>query len=189
MLWLPHHADPWYDWYFHSAHPCLIMITADTNSCTLGFRERQFMRAVVQDDFTENMFAIYQHQVMFIASDPADRFYTLFDYTCNPVEISVESVVDSPISYGLEGGGRDSEWMDILGRSEHSHGRMHLHVVEVPEGSVTRVWVIPLRTNSPQIHDAFHQLGRSTSAGYEEEEIGDEVGKILENAVDLVETY
>ncbi|KAJ7754331.1 hypothetical protein DFH07DRAFT_773730 [Mycena maculata] len=149
------------------------LILADTSSCTLGFRERQFMRAVVQDDFTENMRPIYQHQVMSIANDPAHRFYTLFDYTCNPVKIYVESVADSPTASG-----RDSEWMDILGRADHSHGRMHLHVVEVPEGSV-----------SPQIHDAFHQLGRSTSAGYEEDEIGAEVGKILENAVDLVETY
>ncbi|KAJ7438211.1 hypothetical protein B0H11DRAFT_2293981 [Mycena galericulata] len=165
------------------------LILADTNSCTLGFRERQFMRAVVHDDFTENMLAIYQHQVLFIASDPADRFYTLFNYTCNVVELSVESVVDSSISHDLECGDRDSEWMDMIGRSEHSHGRMHLHVVQVPEGSVTRIWVIPMRTNSPQIHDAFRQLGCSTSAGCEEEEITDEVCKILENAVDLVETY
>jgi hypothetical protein len=165
------------------------MITAETNSCTLGFRERQFMRAVVRDDYTENMLAIYQHQVKFIASNPADRFYTLFDYTCNPVEISVESVVDSPISHALQGGGPDSEWMKILARAEHSHGRMHLHVVEVPEGSLTHVWVIPLRTNSPQIHEALCQLGNSVSADYDEEEIVEEVGKILENAVDLVETY
>ncbi|KAJ7869397.1 hypothetical protein B0H13DRAFT_2350989 [Mycena leptocephala] len=165
------------------------LILAETNSCTLGFRERQFMRAVVWDDYTENMLAIYQHQVKFIASNPADRFYTLFDYTCNPVEISVESVVDSPISHTLQGGGPDSEWMKILARVEHSHGRMHLHVVEVPEGSLTHVWVIPLRTNSPQIHEALCRLGNSVSADYDEEEIVEEVGKILENAVDLVETY
>ncbi|KAJ7754337.1 hypothetical protein DFH07DRAFT_773737 [Mycena maculata] len=156
------------------------LILADTNACTLGFRERQFTRAVVQDGFTENMRAIYQHQVMFIASDPADRFYTLFDYTCDPIDISVESVADSPA-----GGGRDSEWADILGRAEHSHGRVHVHVVEVPEGSATRVWVLPLRTNSPQIHDALRPLGRSTSAGCEEDELGDQsllVGKRDEDA-------
>ncbi|KAJ7830517.1 hypothetical protein B0H14DRAFT_2807390, partial [Mycena olivaceomarginata] len=123
------------------------LILAETNTCTLGFRERQFMRAVVRDDFTKNMLAIYQHQVKFIASNPADRFYTLFDYTCNPVEIFVKSVVDSPISHALQGGGPDSD-----------HGRMHLHVVEVPEGSLTHV--------CPQIHEAICQLGHSASADY-----------------------
>ncbi|KAJ7021169.1 hypothetical protein C8F04DRAFT_1141765 [Mycena alexandri] len=166
------------------------LILAETNSCTLGFRERQFMRAVVRDDFTENTLAIYQHQVKFIANIPANRFYTLFDYTCNPVQISVESVVDSPISHTLQGGGPNSEWMNILARAEASHGRMHLHVAKVPEGSLTHVWVIPLRTNSPQIHEALFQLGNSVSADYDEEEIVEEVGKNLENAVGLVvETY
>ncbi|KAJ7752561.1 hypothetical protein B0H16DRAFT_1723498 [Mycena metata] len=166
------------------------LILAETNSCALGFRERQFMRAVVRDDFTENMLPIYRHQVKFIASNPGVRFYMLFDYTCDPVEIFVESVMHSPIPHALQGGGSDSEWTNILARAEHSRGRMHLHVVKVPEGSLTRVWVIPLWTNSPQIHEALFQLGNSASADYDEEEIEEEVGRILENAVDLVvETY
>jgi NADPH:quinone reductase-like Zn-dependent oxidoreductase len=46
-----------------------------------------------------------------------------------------------------------------------------------------------LPTNSPQVHEALCQLGHSASADYDEEEIVEEVGKILENAVDLVENY
>ncbi|KAJ7015945.1 hypothetical protein C8F04DRAFT_1204164, partial [Mycena alexandri] len=173
-----------------STRSCDNLETVREDSREVLFPTRQFMRAVVRDDFTENMLTIYQHQVKFIANNPANRFYTLFDYTCNPVQISVESVVDLPISHTLQGGGPDSEWMHILARAEASHGRMHLHVAKVPEGSLTHVWVIPLRTNSPQIHEALFQLGNSVSADYDEEEIVEEVGKILENAVGLVvETY
>jgi len=170
----------------HCGSPALLSL-GETSSCRLGFRERNFLRAVVQEDYADGIHSICETQVIFMANHPADRFFTLFDYTHNLVRISVDSVVNSLTSDDLKKAG--SEWTDILSRANRSVGRVQLHVIRVSEGSDTRVLVIPLRTNSPQIHDALRRLARSIPAGSKEEDISDEVERILEHVVDLVEIH
>jgi hypothetical protein len=161
--------------------------TGETSSCPLGFRERNFLRAVVQTDYADEIHSICEAQVIFMANHPADRFFTFFDYTDHPVQISVQSVMNSHTSDELKNVG--SEWAEILSRAGRSVGRVQLHVIRVPEGSDTRLLVIPLRTNSSQVHDALRQLARSIPTGFKEEDISGEVERILEHAVDLVEIH
>ncbi|KAJ6565504.1 hypothetical protein DFH09DRAFT_1157525 [Mycena vulgaris] len=169
----------------HCGSPALLPL-GETNSCPLGCRERNFLRAVVQADYADGIHSICAAQVIFMAKHPADRFFTFFDYTDNLVQISVQSVVNSHTSDDLKKVG--SEWAEILSRAGRSVGRIQLHVIRVPEGSDTRLLVIPLRTNSSQVHDALRQLARSIPTG-SKEDISGEVERILEHAVDLVEIH
>ncbi|KAF7324271.1 MYND-type domain-containing protein [Mycena sanguinolenta] len=129
---------------------------AESQNCTLGFRERQFMRALVQDDYRQDVDFIYQQQVELLAADPDALLLTLFDYTYVPVQITVHSVADSPITDTLNKMG--AEWADLVSRAERSRGRMQLHIIKVPDGIDTRLWAIPLRTSSSQVYDAVHDL-------------------------------
>ncbi|KAJ7247072.1 hypothetical protein C8J57DRAFT_1241222 [Mycena rebaudengoi] len=138
-------------------------------------------------DYADEIHSICEAQVIFMANHPADRFFTFFDYTDHPVQISVQSVMNSHTSDDLKNVG--SEWAEILSRAGRSVGRVQLHVIRVPEGSDTRLLVIPLRTNSSQVHDALRQLARSIPTGFKEEDISGEVERILEHAVDLVEIH
>ncbi|KAF8187365.1 hypothetical protein K438DRAFT_1015539 [Mycena galopus ATCC 62051] len=170
----------------HCGSPALLSL-GEISSCPLGFRERNFLRAVIQRDYEDGMHSICEGQVIFMATHPAARFFTLFDYTHNPVQISVQSVANSLTSDDLRKAG--SEWTEILSRMERSRGSIQLHVIRIPQGSATRLWVIPMRTNRPQVHDALRQLARSIPTGFQEEDISDEVESILENVVDLLEIH
>ncbi|KAF8171161.1 hypothetical protein K438DRAFT_1982156 [Mycena galopus ATCC 62051] len=170
----------------HCGSPALLTL-GETSLCPLGFRERNFLRAVVQADYADGIHSICEAQVMVMANHPADRFFTFFDYTDNQVQISVHSVVNSHIANDLKRVG--SEWSEILSRASRSVGRVQLHVIRVPEGSETRLLVIPLRTNSSQIHDALRELARVIPTDSKEEDISDEVERILEQAVDVVEIH
>ncbi|KAF8187272.1 hypothetical protein K438DRAFT_1834900 [Mycena galopus ATCC 62051] len=170
----------------HCGSPALLSL-GEISSCPLGFRERNFLRAVIQRDYEDGMHSICEGQVIFMATHPAARFFTLFDYTHNPVQISVQSVANSLTSNDLRKAG--SEWTEILSRMERSRGSIQLHVIRIPQGSAARLWVIPMRTNRPQVHDALRQLARSIPTGSQEEDISDEVESILENVVDLLEIH
>jgi hypothetical protein len=159
----------------------------ETSSCPLRFRERDFLRAVVQANYADGIHSICEAQVIFMANHPADRFFTFFYYTDNLVQISVQSVLNSRTSDELKKVG--SDWAEILSRAGHNVRRVQLHVIRVPVGSDTRLLDIPLRTNISQVHDALRQLARSISTGSKEEDISDEVERILEHAVDPVEIH
>ncbi|KAJ6592536.1 hypothetical protein B0H19DRAFT_1055246 [Mycena capillaripes] len=148
-------------------------LTAESGSSPLGFHERHFMRALVQSDYNENTYSIYEQQAEVMANQPASEglLVTLFDYTSTPVQISVHHVVDSLVADILNTTGSDQE------------PRAQLHVMKVPEGSSnTRYWVVPLRTNSSRIHDALVQLARTLPADYDEEYIADGVELICDRA-------
>jgi hypothetical protein len=84
-----------------------------------------------------------------------------------------------------------SEWVNIVARAASSQGRIQLHVMKVPEGSNTRLWVVPLRTNSSQRHDALLELAKSLPADWEEGFVALEVEIILDitNSEELVEIH
>ncbi|KAJ6456650.1 hypothetical protein C8R45DRAFT_943461 [Mycena sanguinolenta] len=108
-------------------------LIGDSRSCTLGFRERQFMRQLVQNDYLEGREFICQQQLEIMSSNPEALVVTHFDYTIPPVQLSVRSLTDDdPIIDTLNGMG--AEWMDYVSRAERSGGRMQLHVMQVSEG-------------------------------------------------------
>ncbi|KAJ7198424.1 hypothetical protein B0H12DRAFT_1226215 [Mycena haematopus] len=168
-----------------------LLALGEISSCLLGYRERNFLRAVVQEDYADGINSICQAQVIFMANHPADKFYTFFDYTHGVAQISVHSAAN-PLSSNLTSSDlkqAGSEWAEILSRASRSGVRLQLHVIRVPEGRDKRIFVIPLRTNSPQVYDALRQLARSIPTGFNEEDVSGEIGRILEQAADLVEIH
>ncbi|KAJ6456726.1 hypothetical protein C8R45DRAFT_1222051 [Mycena sanguinolenta] len=173
----------------HCSSNTMLSLTESRN-CTLGFRERQFIWAVVQNDYLLEVDYIYQQQSELLVADPDVLPLTLFDYTYLPVKISVHPIAESPITDTLNKIG--AEWMDIVSRAERSCGRMQLHVVQVPEGIDTpRLWVIPLRSSSSQIYDAIRELAEDLPSDFDEDDLGTEVITILDDAQDsdLVEIH
>ncbi|KAJ7271422.1 hypothetical protein B0H12DRAFT_1303365 [Mycena haematopus] len=167
----------------HCGSPALLSL-GETSSCPLDYRERIFLRTVIQDDYAARIKSICETQVIFMAKHPGNLFFTFFDYTHSPVKISVGnslSLID-PKKVG-------SEWTKNFSRTSRSRGRIQLHIIRVPEGNDTRLFVIPLRTNSAQIHDALRQLAQSIPTGSKEEDVSDEVEGILKRTVDLVEIH
>ncbi|KAJ7482561.1 hypothetical protein FB451DRAFT_1555624 [Mycena latifolia] len=160
---------------------------ADTSSCLLDFHERKFIRALVQEEYETQITKLCKAQVTFMnRGNHGHRFFTLFDYTCEPVQISIDCVVASPMAAALKDAG--PEWTHLIERLAESKGRIQLHVIRVPHGSDVRFWVVPLRTNSPQLHDALQAFAESSSAD-DHEAVADGVQSILENTSDRVEIH
>ncbi|KAF7364270.1 MYND-type domain-containing protein [Mycena sanguinolenta] len=168
----------------------MMLSLAESRHCTLGFRERQFMRALIQDDYLGESVSIYEQQLELMAADPDALLFTLFDYTYTPVQISVHPITNSPITDALSRMG--TEWTDLVSRAKRSRGRMQLHVIQVSEGIDTRLWVTPLRTSSSVVRDAVRELAMSLPADYDEELLEDaanEVVIILDDADHLVQIH
>ncbi|KAF7364183.1 MYND-type domain-containing protein [Mycena sanguinolenta] len=154
----------------------MMLSLGDSRNCTLGFHERQFMRALVQDDYIGEINSIYKQHLELMAADPDALILTLFDYTYTTVQISVHSIADSPFTDTLNSMG--TEWTDMVSRAKRSHGCMQLHVIKVSEGIDTRLWVTPLRTSSSQIYDAVRELAKNLPADYDEELFADAVNRV-----------
>ncbi|KAJ6496199.1 hypothetical protein C8R45DRAFT_1132081 [Mycena sanguinolenta] len=168
----------------------MMLSLAESRNCTLGFHERKFMRALVQDDYLGKIDSIHEQQLELMAADPDALVLTLFDYTYTTVQISVHSIADSPVTDTLNRMG--TEWTDLVSRAKRSRGRMQLHVIKVSEGIDTRLWVTPLRTSSSQVYDAVREVAIKLPLGYDEEllvEAANEVANILDDADDLVQIH
>ncbi|KAJ7624300.1 hypothetical protein DFH06DRAFT_1446002 [Mycena polygramma] len=154
--------------------PHMMLTLADSRSCPLGFHERHFMRALVDSHYAQAAYGIDEQQVMIMAEEPVDSggvglTLTLSDCTRNVVQVSVESLAQSPTADALNSNGTASEWSHLVARATKSRGRIQLHVLKVSEGcgSNSRIWVIPLRTNSTRIFDALFHLATNLPPDYD----------------------
>jgi hypothetical protein len=76
----------------------------------MGFRERQFMRAIVQEDHEHDIRSTYTQTITLMASD--EPFFTFFEYISAAVRIAVQTVSQSPIANFVKEPG--SRWPEIL---------------------------------------------------------------------------
>ncbi|KAJ7827095.1 hypothetical protein B0H13DRAFT_1917808 [Mycena leptocephala] len=79
-----------------------------------------------------------------------------------------------------------AEWADMMARGMRSEGRLHLHVMQVPQGLNSRYWVIPLRTACSKLHDDLRVLAQGLSADVKERDRMKEIRAILENTRDVL---
>lgn len=120
-----------------------------------------------------------------MARNPDVPFFTLFNYTSNnQARISIHSAVDSSTAEFLQD--MTPEWTDIVERAARGGGQVQIHVIKVPQGSAMRFWVIPLRTNHPQFHNALCLFARSLPEDHWEGAIMEGLKFMLEGADDLV---
>ncbi|KAJ6540550.1 hypothetical protein B0H19DRAFT_1269120 [Mycena capillaripes] len=169
-------------------NPHTVLSLAESGSCVLSFRQRQFLRVLVNDDYHEQRASIYKHQIPFLAQHSLDGpIFTLFDYTSFPLKVSVHTGAESPIADAL--GDLGPEWMHIISRAANSGGRIQLHVIRVPEGNNSRFWVVPLRTNNTQSYHALHCLAKGLPANCNEKDILDGVKSIIEEYAEEVKIH
>ncbi|KAK6980968.1 hypothetical protein R3P38DRAFT_3294151, partial [Favolaschia claudopus] len=161
----------------------------ESQSCQLGFRERQFLRALVQEAYEEDINFICVEQLILMAGD--QQPFILFDFTHIPLQISVESVKDSFVLGTVHESGAAAEWEYLAERARASKGRMRLHVIRIVEGLRKRLWVIPMRSSSDYIDedldwcvDFVRENPENGSFGVDEE-----VEQMLANRGDLVEIH
>ncbi|KAJ6572941.1 hypothetical protein B0H10DRAFT_2444267 [Mycena sp. CBHHK59/15] len=118
----------------------------------LSVRERGFLRALLHSDYEEANTTLPLQKVAFMAKNPGEAFYTLFDYTRGRVQIIVQAVKDALPAEHIE----REDWLNMVSRMERSGGRMELDIMLL----AARYWVVPLRASSSVFHDGLQDLAR-----------------------------
>ncbi|KAK7058182.1 hypothetical protein R3P38DRAFT_3253162 [Favolaschia claudopus] len=168
-----------------------ISTTGDSPSCPLNYRERVFLRFVLQSDYQSSRTTVCTAQVTHLSTSDSDKpFFILFNYRyCTPTPHSLELATDSKSGYtkNLQG----PEWTNILARVRKSHGRMQLHVVNVVDGENDRLWVVSLRSSSAYIHKGVRELVSRIpdSEKYGARDVMKDIKEMLRGASDVVEIH
>ncbi|KAJ7673200.1 hypothetical protein DFH06DRAFT_57820 [Mycena polygramma] len=140
----------------------------------LGVRERQFLRALVQRDYQDNIRSVCEKQVAAIAGDHTGNgvIITVFDYGVEDVEVSAVSEANWPKL------GRD--WSDLLVRAAKSRRRVQLHMARLPRGdNHTTLELVPLRTKTTKLYDALFNIARDLPANCDQGYIAEQVEAVL----------
>ncbi|KAK7013836.1 hypothetical protein R3P38DRAFT_3575274 [Favolaschia claudopus] len=163
----------------------------DSPSCPLNYRERVFLRFVLQSDYQSSRTTVCTAQITHLRTSDSDQpFFILFNYRyCTPTPHSLELATDSKSGYtkNLQG----PEWTNILARVRKSHGRMQLHVVNVVDGENDSLWVVPLRSSSAYIHKGVRELVSRIpdSEKYGALDVMKDIKEMLRGASDVVEIH
>jgi hypothetical protein len=158
---------------------------ADEDQSNLFFLEREYLRSLIHHHYEMKLDSICDEQVKFMASNPnSEVFITLFNYRPEGFVIEVHSAIEGALAADLRDTG--AEWADMVARGTRSEGRLHLHVMQVPQGSNSRYWVIPLRTACSKLHDDLRVLAQGLSADVRERDRMKEIRAILEDARDVL---
>ncbi|KAJ7122268.1 hypothetical protein C8R44DRAFT_981457 [Mycena epipterygia] len=120
---------------------------------SLTSRERMFLRKLIHHDYGQHpAMHIYMPEITFMNRHPDTAFFTRFDYTTGHVTITVNAVADAK-NMAL-----DPQWLEDVSRAARSGGRMRLHVMLVAEADVPRYWLVPLRSDTPRLHDGLKRI-------------------------------
>ncbi|KAJ7815306.1 hypothetical protein B0H14DRAFT_3149088 [Mycena olivaceomarginata] len=96
--------EPWWTsrslWFAHTIGYGHLESIADCALNYLGYRERQFIRALVLEDYVAIIRSIYEQQAALMTRGD-ELILTIFD----PFRLSVQSIADSPIAKALEHAG------------------------------------------------------------------------------------
>ncbi|KAJ7078775.1 hypothetical protein C8R44DRAFT_825108 [Mycena epipterygia] len=120
-------------------------------------RERSFLRALLNHDYTASKSLIIQKQALFMATHPGEAFVTLFDYTKGHGQVRVVSA-ENPIWARYFGG--QMQWQNDIARAVRAEGRMELHAMLMRDGADLRCFGIPLRTQTSHMHLTLQRIAR-----------------------------
>ncbi|KAJ6584259.1 hypothetical protein B0H10DRAFT_870342 [Mycena sp. CBHHK59/15] len=111
-------------------------------------KNRAFIRALLTRDYLAHKHEILSQQMTFMAQNPGEPFYVLFNYKKH-VEIKVQSVCRHVFDL-------PADWHEFSERASRSGGCMELHVALFNEGCAGgRGRVLPMRLSSAHFHKAL----------------------------------
>ncbi|KAJ7181448.1 hypothetical protein C8R43DRAFT_1229332 [Mycena crocata] len=123
----------------------------------LSSRDRGFMRALIHHAYSKTTdFEVHVPEIEFMHAHPDTEYFTLFDFTAHRVDISVHPAADAD-ALSLLG----PHWPAEVARAARSGGRIRLHVMYVAEGDVYRHWFVPLRSDTPRVHDGLRAIAEA----------------------------
>ncbi|KAJ7669867.1 hypothetical protein DFH06DRAFT_1468633 [Mycena polygramma] len=105
-------------------------------------RERAFMRALLHYEFLVLRTRIHAQWAEVWAVRPDIRCSTFFDYRMGEWKPELQQPY----------------WEAMVARESRSGGRMVLSMMAIREGIESRVFLVPLRTNTPQVHDTLKRV-------------------------------
>ncbi|KAJ6458846.1 hypothetical protein C8R47DRAFT_1328114 [Mycena vitilis] len=145
-------------------------------------RERAFLRALLTHDYHTMKYShIFHTQVMFMTESPeCTMFLTMFDYSKGPrVRLEIQCVEHGTVPRYV---GDDPLWQNALLRASESGGRITLHVMVIPNGSGDRLFVVPLRTETSQVHDTLTEIATRFGDGcIPKSDLGHEIFHAIES--------
>ncbi|KAJ7177090.1 hypothetical protein C8R46DRAFT_1246441 [Mycena filopes] len=136
-------------------------------------RKRAFLRAVFKHDYTAAKLAeVYPQQILLASKHGKSQpLVTLFDYRAAGGRVRIE--VQTPDALTLSSKDFDGWWNDVQ-RAARSGGRIHLHVIALPDGPGglgrsrdTEYLLMPLRTETSQAQDVLDGFARRLPSGAE----------------------
>ncbi|KAJ7675526.1 hypothetical protein B0H17DRAFT_1080622 [Mycena rosella] len=142
------------------SHGTLYLSANDSQLTTV---ERSFLRAVVHHDSQKEKAQLLIQQLGFMSAYPGQDFLVLYNYTRGAVKFSVQPLNGAPTKERFNG----AEWEDIVSRMVRSGGRMRLDAIAMPGTADFRYYAIPLRTNTPAVHEGLRKLARELPADQE----------------------
>ncbi|KAK6983871.1 hypothetical protein R3P38DRAFT_3110594 [Favolaschia claudopus] len=124
------------------------MFLADSPLCSLDYRERLFIRCLVQFDYEERVLSISNFRISQMAGGQTPVI-TFFDYNTVKGQVTVKSPADPLFVDFFE----QDKWTHILTRTRKSGGRMQLHVVNIMDSDDVMHLVVPLRSTTLQVSE------------------------------------
>ncbi|KAJ7504980.1 hypothetical protein B0H11DRAFT_2273188 [Mycena galericulata] len=126
----------------------------------LTVREREFIRAVVHDDYCGNKPHIYVEQFGMLRRSPDSLPFTMFDYSSGPLHVTVQPAESATRDLSTMRGAGD-EWADSVARAKRSGRRMALHIVTIRTGRTVRSLLVPLRKNHSRADEILEEMAKS----------------------------
>ncbi|KAJ7733016.1 hypothetical protein B0H16DRAFT_1892932 [Mycena metata] len=156
--------------------------------------ERSFMLALYESDFQAQKAALFRRQVMFIYENPGADFCCIYDYKSVPPTFGVYTLDNLPCT--------DPLWADSIARAHRSGGRMEMHLINPPDGTIEDVVdgrsgrgrIVPLRSSRADILVGIRAIARSLPPGVSDVntlggEIEEKVARLMKVTHDVVQVH
>ncbi|KAJ7618280.1 hypothetical protein DFH06DRAFT_1483306 [Mycena polygramma] len=177
------------DW-FSGRHGELCWGLAKKGGTDASTREKSFLRFLLHTDYIAHKHTILSLRAEYMAtSDPArEPFYTEFNYTAGPVQISILSA--EPLIARLPAGTQRVEAAYQLGRSIIDRCKTSLDVAVLPLGAgESRYWILPMRSTSATVYEGLVRVVGDKAAGRVSDQVYEDLLKGLAEERDLVEVH
>ncbi|KAF7361047.1 MYND-type domain-containing protein [Mycena sanguinolenta] len=160
-----------YDWQ-HGAHRQHCSLKFVDPQIVAGTRSRQFLKALLHDDYLRLKHTILNNQLAYLRANPGTSLYVQFDYRTGVCEVSVKAL--------------DNEmWKRENARTSKSEGRMQIHMMRVSDGLYGEVtYIFPLYSSTGECRIGIEALAAKDAC---EETDRAQIQHLLE--LDILETH